>query len=85
MLDVRDRAVILMLFDTGCRVGGLCGLRVSDVDLERRRAVVTELGGKVRIVFFREETAEALEAWLAVWPQDRGPGSLSRSRASTSG
>lgn len=72
VLDLRDRALILLLFDTGCRVGGICGLRVGDVDLERRRAMVTEKGGKTRLVFFQELTAEALAAWLEVRPQDRG-------------
>jgi len=73
VLDLRDRAVIRFPFDTGCRAGGLCGLQVDNVDLERHRAVVTEKGGKVRLVFFREETTQALAAWLAVCPQDRGP------------
>jgi site-specific recombinase XerD len=70
--DVRDRAVILFLFDTGCRVGGLCGLRVSDLDLERRRALVMEKRDKPRLVFFKPETARALAAWLEVRPQDKG-------------
>jgi site-specific recombinase XerD len=72
-LDVRDRAVILLLFDTGCRVGGLAGLKVSDVDLEQRRAVVREKGGKSRFVFFRPETAQELVTWLEMRPDDKGP------------
>jgi site-specific recombinase XerD len=72
VIDVRDRAVILFLFDTGCRVGGLCGLRVDDLDLVHRRAVVCEKGNKTRFVFFQEPTARALAAWLEMRPQDRG-------------
>jgi integrase/recombinase XerD len=72
VLDLRDRAIILFLFDTGCRAGGLAGLRVQNIDLERRRAVVTEKGGKTRLVFFQEPTARALAAWLEVRPDDRG-------------
>jgi len=72
VLDLRDRAVMLFLFDTGCRVGGLVGLKVGDVDLEQRRALVCEKGNKTRFVFFREETARALADWLEVRPQDRG-------------
>ncbi len=30
---IRDRALLLMLFDTGCRVGELCDAEVSDVDV----------------------------------------------------
>ncbi len=73
VIDLRDRAVIFFLFDTGCRVGGLARLQVHNLDLERHRAVVTEKGDKVRLVFFQEPTARALTAWLDVRPQDRGP------------
>jgi site-specific recombinase XerD len=72
-LDLRDRAIMLFLFDTGCRVGGLAGLRVDDLDLRRRRAIVTEKGGKTRVVFYQEQTARALAQWLEVRPGDRGP------------
>jgi len=72
LTDVRDRALILFLADTGCRVGGLCGLRVQDVDLEALTARVMEKRGKVRVVFFTPPTARALAAWLEVRPQDRG-------------
>ena len=70
--DRRDRAIILFLIDTECRVGGLCRLKVSDIDLEKGEALVTEKGEKSRIVFFRPETAEALRAWLEVRPNDQG-------------
>ncbi|MBN1975960.1 MAG: tyrosine-type recombinase/integrase [Anaerolineae bacterium] len=74
VLDLRDRAIILFLADTGCRVGGLCGLELDALDLERRRALVTEKRGKPRFVFFQESTARALATWLQVRPGDRGPG-----------
>lgn len=68
----RDYALVLFLADTGCRVGGLCGLRVEDVDLDRKRAIVREKGaggnGKSRAVFYGEETALALAEWLSVRP-----------------
>jgi site-specific recombinase XerD len=70
--DVRDTAIILLLCDTGCRVGGLCGLRVDDVNLETGLAIVREKGDKMRYLMFTPQTAEALRAWLAVKPKDRG-------------
>lgn len=70
--DRRDRAIFLMLSDTGCRVSGLCGLKVTDIDLEKGEATVTEKGGKSRIVFFNPLTAEALRSWLEVRPADQG-------------
>lgn len=74
LADVRDRAIILFLYDTGGRVGGLCGLRVDDVYMEAGLAVVSEKGGKTRYVMFTSRTTEALAAWLAVRPTDRGDG-----------
>jgi len=73
LIDLRDRALIMFLFDTACRIGGLCGLRVQDVDLERRCALVLEKGDKSRPVFFTDWTAQALTSWLEVRPSDRGP------------
>jgi site-specific recombinase XerD len=70
--DVRDRAIILLLGDSGCRVGGLCGLRIGDLDLDAMRAWVTEKRDKTRLVFFLEHTAQALRAWLEIRPQGYG-------------
>lgn len=64
----RDRALLLLLADTGCRVGGLVHLRVQDVDLARQLALVTEKGEKIRSVFFMPLTADALRRWLEVRP-----------------
>lgn len=69
LADVRDRAIILFLFDTGCRAGGLCGLRIDDLHLEAGLALVYEKGGKSRFVMFTPQTAEALRAWLALRPE----------------
>ncbi|NPA31669.1 MAG: tyrosine-type recombinase/integrase, partial [Chloroflexi bacterium] len=61
-------ALLLFLADTGVRLGGLAGLRVGDLDMAKRRAVVREKGrgGKrrARFVFFSPITAEALKTWL---------------------
>jgi site-specific recombinase XerD len=66
--DVRDRAVILLLADTGCRVGGLCSLTLQAVDLDNRCATVVEKGQRGRRVYFTEMTAETLALYLAVRP-----------------
>jgi len=66
----RDYAIILFLADTGCRVGGLVGLRVQDLNFEDGSALVTEKGRKSRYVFFHGETKAALQEWLAERPQD---------------
>lgn len=73
VLDLRDRAIILFLFDTACRVGGLTWLKLEDLDLEARRALVREKKSGTRPIFYQEPTAAALRAWLEVRPDDRGP------------
>lgn len=71
--DSRDRAILLFLTDTGCRVGGLCGLEVQDVDLDAGLALLMEKGEKARFAPFSRPTADAIRAWLAVRPEDAGP------------
>jgi site-specific recombinase XerD len=66
---VRNRAILLFLADTGCRVGGLVGLRLVDVDMEGRTALLVEKGEKARRVPFSEPTAAALSRWLAMRPE----------------
>ena len=61
---MRHRALLLFLADTGCRVGGLVGLGQSDVDCDAGTAMVTEKGGKSRLVMFTRPTAGALRRYL---------------------
>ena len=68
LIDIRDRAVILFLADTGCRVGGLCGLTLSTVNLDAEQAALTEKGGKTRFAFLSSHAVEAVRAWLDVRP-----------------
>jgi integrase/recombinase XerC/integrase/recombinase XerD len=63
---IRNRAIILFLLDTGCRAAGLCGLSIAELDMNSRRAAVTEKGAKTRGIFFGDETHMALEKWLSV-------------------
>lgn len=66
----RDYAVVRLLADTGCRVGGLVHLRVGDLELVQQRAVVREKGGKSRTLFYGVQTKEALMRWMAVRPSE---------------
>lgn len=75
--DVRDRAIVCVLAATGCRVGGLCDLRLSDLELgyQPARAMVREKGRggkKARLVFFGPQTVSALRAWIAIRPDAGG-------------
>lgn len=72
---VRDRAMMLLLADTGCRVGELCGLLLEDVvspdgSLRHSVAFRKTKGGVPRDVVVHQPTRtggrcmEALRAWL---------------------
>jgi len=65
----RDYALVLFLADTGVRRSGLLSLTWDDVLLDIRRALVREKG-KVRMVFFGEETERALRRWREEAPPD---------------
>lgn len=62
--EVRDRALLELLYSTGCRVSEAAGLRLSDVDIGRGSARVTGKGRKERVVFLAESARKALAAWL---------------------
>ncbi len=55
-----QRAAIIMLAETGMRVGELVSLKWSDIDLTNKRARVHGKGGKYRYVYFTERTASLL-------------------------
>lgn len=58
--------------NAGCRVRAVVGMRVQDLDLDRRMAYLREKGDKRHFGFFTERTRCALYAWLGVRPDDRG-------------
>ncbi len=67
-VGVRDRAIFGLLAYTGCRVGELVRLKVSDFKTtgEHRVLTVYGKGGKERTVPLHLEAVERLNAWLAV-------------------
>jgi len=71
-LDKRDRAVILLLADSGCRAGSLCRLRLGDLRLDECEAAVVERWPKPHVIMFTETTACAIRDWLKVRPTNKG-------------
>lgn len=63
-VEVRDQAILEILYATGIRVGELCGADVDDVDHDRRVVRVLGKGRKERTVPFGVPAAAALERWL---------------------
>lgn len=62
--ELRDKAVLELLFSTGLRVSELCALNVDDVDLSRDEFSVRGKGGKVRVVFLSDDAKAALKTYL---------------------
>lgn len=69
---LRDRALLEVLFATGCRLSELCGLTRRRVNLKTREVEVLGKGKKVRGTFLTEEAARWLERYLAT-RKDQSP------------
>jgi integrase/recombinase XerC len=64
--DLRDRAFIFILADSGLRISEACNLRVGDVDLLEARAVITGKGNKQAVIKISRRTAEAIKDYYLV-------------------
>jgi integrase/recombinase XerD len=62
----RNKAVLTLLFATGCRVSELCDANLSDVQLDARVMKITGKGSKERMVPLVTQAAEALSEYLKV-------------------
>ncbi|MEI6281019.1 MAG: site-specific tyrosine recombinase/integron integrase [bacterium] len=62
--DLRDKAILELLFSTGLRVSELCSL-TSDIDLNSDELSIRGKGGKVRVVFLSDDAKNAVKKYLA--------------------
>lgn len=71
-LILRDKAIILLLINTGLRVSELCQLNVESVRLHRNSATLSILGKgkKNRTLFLNNQTFEAISAYLDARPRN---------------
>jgi len=78
----RDRAVIELIYGTGCRIGEIVKIRLESIDFKARTIPVSGKGLKMRIVFFGRKAGEALRAYIGQrrtgflfqcnWPHQKG-------------
>jgi site-specific recombinase XerD len=62
--NLRDKAILELLFSTGLRVSELCSL-TADIDLHSDELSIRGKGGKVRVVFLSDEAKKAVKKYLA--------------------
>ena len=60
----RDRAILELMYATGCRASEVCGLLLRDVHIKERFCKAQGKGSKQRIVPLGDAAIEALEAYL---------------------
>jgi integrase/recombinase XerD len=70
-----DRALIAALYETGCRIGELAGLRIKNVHFDTYGAILIVDGKtgmrRIRVIF----SAPYLSAWLEMHPKKLNPDS----------
>lgn len=63
-IEVRDKAMIEMLYATGMRISELLNLKIIDMDIQRCVVKVIGKGSKERLIPFGESALEALNNYL---------------------
>lgn len=64
LVDIRDHAILELLYATGIRVSELCSLALTDLDFERRTIRVLGKGNKERVVPFGAPASHALQRYV---------------------
>ncbi len=64
VLEVRDHAMLELLYSSGLRLAELVSLRLGDVDLADASVRVTGKGNKTRVVPVGKKAQETLQRWL---------------------
>ena len=65
VVQLRDRAIMEMLFSTGLRVSELANLKIEQVNLKRDEFTVRGKGDKPRVVFLSDEAKRWVKQYLA--------------------
>lgn len=61
---LKDRTLFELIYSSGLRVGEACGIKVKDIDFERREVIVRGKGDRERLVPFSKVARDFLLAFL---------------------
>lgn len=64
LIGKRDTAIVEMLFSTGLRVSELSKLKIENINLKRDEFTVRGKGKKHRVVFFSDESRDAIKEYV---------------------
>mgnify|MGYP001366459243 CR=1 FL=1 len=70
--SARDRAILLLLWESGMRAGELCGLTDAQLDTRNRQASIVGKGRKRAWVFWGSRAGAALLRYIALRRGERG-------------
>jgi site-specific recombinase XerD len=65
LINLRDRALIITLADTGLRIQEACSLRRGDIDWQEGRAVIVGKGDQEAVVRFSRRALETLKDYIS--------------------
>lgn len=70
--DIRNLTMMILMYDTGCRIQELLDLRIKDINLNDRCpcATITGKGKKTRIVPLMEKTIEHIRNYMSMFHTD---------------
>lgn len=72
MKTKRNKAIVEMLYSTGCRISELCSINRADVDWEKREVKVLGKGKKYRVVYISQRAKFAYQDYDDI-RKDRSP------------
>lgn len=63
--DIREKAIVELLYSTGCRVSELCGMKKSDIDWQERTVQVLGKGKKYRTCYLNAKAFVTVQDYLS--------------------
>lgn len=64
--NVRLMAFVMLLLQTGCRIGEVLSINTEDVNRQNKEVPIIGKGSKPRTLFLRDDTIKCLDSYLAM-------------------